>query len=435
MGNRRKGVALLLALLLASCHLTGCSVTEFLSEVPGTMQVKPYESEEQTAEVNSGREAEREKEADSGTVSTDFSSVSHDNAEVQSESISFLSEDAFCFAYESLSTEEKLWYQDMEQALGSMTEKVRLSEEGLTAGLNESCIDKIFQCVLIDHPEIFYVDGYTYTKYSRGEKTVAIDFSGNYQLTPREAALRKTEIEQAAEKLLANLPLPASDYDKVKYVFETLIRNTEYDLNAPDNQNIYSVFVGGASVCQGYAKATQYLLNRLGVNCTLVQGKVENGEGHAWNLVRVDGSFYYVDTTWGDASYQREDGQDAQMQFLPEINYDYLCVTTGQLLRTHTLENIVPLPECVDTAANYYVRQGALFERYDREQMKRLFEESAAGGSRDVTIKCADMECYNQIKKALIEEQEIFDYLPDGEASVSYAHNEKQLSLTFWVTN
>lgn len=414
MGNRRKGAALLLALLLASCHLTGCSVTEILSEVPGTMQVKPYGSEEQTAEQNSEREAERERE---------------------SESVSFLSEDAFYFAYESLSPTEKLWYQDMEQALGSMTEKVRLSGEGLTAGLNESCIDKIFQCVLMDHPEIFYVDGYTYTKYSRGEKTVAIDFSGNYQLTPREAAFRKTEIEQAAEKLLANLPLPASDYDKVKYVFETLIRNTEYDLNAPDNQNIYSVFVGGASVCQGYAKATQYLLNRLGVDCTLVQGEVENGEGHAWNLVRVDGSFYYVDTTWGDASYQREDGQDAQMQFLPEINYDYLCVTTGQLLRTHTLENIVPLPECVDTAANYYVRQGALFERYDREQMKRLFEESAAGGSRDVTIKCADMECYNQIKKALIEEQEIFDYLPNGEASVSYAHNEKQLSLTFWVTN
>ena len=414
MGIRRKGAALLMALLLAACHLTGCSATEFLSEVPGTMQVKPYGSEEQTAEQNSEKEAEREKEA---------------------ESISFLSEDAFCFSYESLSAEEKLWYQDIEQALGSMTEKVRLSEEGLTAGLNEGCIDKIFQCVLIDHPEIFYVDGYTYTKYSRGEKTVAIDFSGNYQLTPSEAAFRKTKIEQEAEKLLAGLPLPSSDYDKVKYVFETIIRNTEYDLNAPDNQNIYSVFVGGASVCQGYAKATQYLLNRLGVDCTLVQGKVENGEGHAWNLVRVDGSFYYVDTTWGDASYQREDGQDAQMQFLPEINYDYLCVTTGQLLRTHTLENVVPLPECVDTAANYYVRQGALFDSYDREQMKRLFEESVAGGSRDVTIKCADMECYNQMKKVLIEEQEIFDYLPEGEASVSYAHNEKQLSLTFWVTN
>ena len=191
--------------------------------------------------------------------------------------------------------------------------------------------------------------------------------------------------------------------------------------------------MGGSSVCQGYAKATQYLLNHLGVPCTLVQGRVDTGEAHAWNLVQVDGSFYYVDTTWGDASYQMEDGSAEST--LPEINYDYLCVTTEDLLRTHSIDSVVPMPECTDRAANYYVREGAYFTTYDEVQMQEIFDRAWESGRTDVTVKCADEGCYQTVCDALIGEQEIFRYLPENHSTISYAQNEKQLSLTFWVTN
>lgn len=420
MCKRGKSRVVLLAFLLSTVCLTSCSSEKLLSEIPQTMQIV----QEESVKISMA-------EAESIQKSENVEAVSE--AETETEEKVSLLEDGSDYAYNSLSPEEQIWYLDIEAALGSMAEKVRLSDAGLEVGLDEHHIDKIFQCVLNDHPEIFYVDGYTYTKYSRGDKTVGIVFDGKYQNTMEEAILRKEEITQAAQVILSGIDMQASEYDKVKYVFETLIRNTEYDLNAADNQNIYSVFVGGASVCQGYAKATQYLLNHLGVECTMVQGTVDNGEGHAWNLVQVDDSFYYVDTTWGDASYRLEDGMD--MQQMPEINYDYLCVTTEQLLRTHTLESIVPMPECIDVVANYYVRQGALFTEYNREQMQQLFDRTAESGKTDVTVKCADGACYQEIKSALIEGQEIFDYLPEGELTVSYAHNDKQLSLTFWVTN
>lgn len=383
--------------MLVLCSLCGCADTEILQERLQTTALK-------TDLIQETEEANEENEQ--GT----------------------------CFAYHCLGEAEQIWYQNIADSLGEMQQEIRLDKSGFGQGLDETDIDRIFQCVLMDHPELFYVEGYTYTKYNRGERLVAIEFSGTFSMNREQVLARRTEIDRKTQELLAGAAGLTDDYDKVKYVYETVIRNTEYDLNAPDNQNIYSVFVNGRSVCQGYAKAVQYLLERMGVECTLVQGTVDTGEGHAWNLVKVNGSYYYVDATWGDASYL-PDEEDTLSSYVPEINYDYLCVSTEQLLRTHILESYVPMPVCVDEKDNYYVREGALFSSYDREKMKLLFEKLGKEGRTDVTLKCTDAVCFQQIMTALVEEQEIFDYLTEDNDSITYTQNEKQLSMTFWVTN
>lgn len=415
-----KRVCLLIArMAFLAAVLTGCEGMEILDEIPrdfifSQILSGKVEEGEEIREETSGEEEEPEPE------------------------VCFLMEEAFPFACNTLNEAEQLWYHDMERILGSFQVKVELNEAGIEAGLDETNIDKIFQCVLNDHPELFFVEGYSYTKYMRGERLISIEFSGSYSTDLEAAMTRREEILAAAEEILAGVAPGASDYEKVKYVYETLIRDTDYDLNAPDNQNIYSVFARRLSVCQGYAKATQYLLNRMGMECTLVLGTVETGEGHAWNLVKVDGEYYYVDTTWGDVSYRMEDmpdsGENGSLS-MPEINYDYLNVTTEELLRTHTIGGEVPMPLCTATEANFYVREGAFFTSYDREQMGALFQRAVEEGRSDVTIKCSDAICYETVVNELIEEQEIFQYLEDGESTIAYAQNEKQLSLTFWVTN
>ena len=406
--GRFKKIYIVLFMLL---FLTGCSSEEILSEVPQTIVLPVEEIDSLPGQV-----------AEETTAESD-----------NTESCSLLEEGGSRFAYESLDAQEQIWYGEIEQALGEMTDTVKLSTEPIGQGLDEQDIDRIFQCVLIDHPEIFYTTGYTYTKYSRGDRTVGIDFAGTYSLPREEAVNKAEEIRGRASEWLSDIPSDASEYDKVKAVYEKIIFSTDYDLNASDNQNIASVFLGNSSVCQGYAKATQYLLNHLGVMCTLVQGTVDTGEAHAWNLVRVDGDYYYVDTTWGDASYRMEDGSGQEA--LPEINYDYLCVTTQDLLRTHRIESVVNMPECTATQANYYVREGVYFTSYDAEQMQSIFDRAWESGRTEITLKCADEECYREICRVLIDEQEIFSYMPENSSTIAYAQNGKQLSLTFWVTN
>ncbi|HIW82068.1 MAG TPA: hypothetical protein H9742_11245 [Candidatus Acetatifactor stercoripullorum] len=417
-----------LLLFLLVLLWTGCAESELFGE-GGAGETASLEA----ALENPQTAVPKQEEADAQP-----SGETQASGESGEETVSFLWEGASFvshFAFDSLTDAQKQWYRDIEKSLGAMEETVRLSQEGIEAGLDETCIDQIFQCVLIDHPELFYVEGYTYTKYERGGSLLAIDFSGTYSMDIQSALTRKEAIEAGAAVYLSGIAAESSEYEKVKYVYETLIRNTDYDLNSVDNQNIYSVFVNHLSVCQGYAKAAQYLLNRLGVECTLVMGTVDTGEGHAWNLVKVDGSYYYVDATWGDASYRLESPEGVEDAYMPDINYDYLCVTTRELLRTHTLGGVVPMPECTAVEANYYVREGALFTSYDREQMKALFDRAASQGKSDVTVKCSDSACFQEILSALIEGQEIFDYLSSESGTIAYAHNEKQLSLTFWVTN
>ncbi|MCM1192487.1 MAG: hypothetical protein NC123_14025 [Butyrivibrio sp.] len=472
-------------LLLSLLMLGGCGNSSLLKEIPRDFSVtgpgiagkRETTGEEQGREggaASSGAgEAGQEKDAEEAKGKTEEETVQEDPESAETQD-GFLYEGAFEYAARQLSGEELTWYRDMKETLGNFGENVRLDNAALAAGCDEEDIDRIFQCVLNDHPELFYVEGYSYTRYTRGDRITSIVFSGTYCIDRETAESRREEIEAAAAEILAGVEEDADQYTKVKYVYDTIIRQTDYDPSSPDNQNIYSVFVNHRSVCQGYAKATQYLLNRLGVECTLVLGTVETGqgrdnsalqddpagweesgsqgdfvlqensapqagagsrEGHAWNLVRIDGEYYYVDTTWGDASYSRQDGEPAEDINMPEINYDYLNVTTEELLKSHTLGENIVMPQCVATDANYYLKEGALFTSYDREQLQQLFDRARAEDRDDITIKCADRECYNQVLTELVDNHEIFRYLEAADAAVAYARNDSQMSLTFWVTN
>lgn len=295
-------------------------------------------------------------------------------------------------------------------------------------------IDTVFQCVMMDHPEIFYIDGYSFVKYSRGENVEKIVFKGNYIYNQQEKEEKEKQIKEIAGEILANISQDATDYEKVKYVYETIIHNTEYDMNAADNQNICSVFLNHSSVCQGYAKAVQYLLKQLKVPATLVIGTVETGEGHAWNLVKVENEYYYVDATWGDASYQLQNNEDSQtIKNTQAISYDYLCVTTEELSRTHTLTEIVPLPVCNCLDANYYVKEGAYFEEADYEQLADLMERYQDEGRESVTFRCTNDMVYQQMWNELLTEQKIFKYMKGENNSIMYTDSPKQRSITFWL--
>lgn len=398
-------------LLAATLLLNGCSYEEFAREVRDYLQLN---NEEQVLL----------RDEDSGAVSA---RELEDVEQAPAEAVDGLKEEQTqAFHYNRLSEPEQKLYGEILYILQEHLEDIQIS----TTDSGE--VEKVFQCVLNDHPEIFYVEGYTLTRYALGEELKMMTLSGTYSMTPETIEAKKQLIDSYVNQCFASLPTgEGSQYAIARYVYEYLIENTEYDAGAPDNQNICSVFITHRSVCQGYAKATQYLLQKAGIEATLIMGTVQNGEGHAWNLVKLDGENYFMDTTWGDASYQMTEGSVQNAGSLPPINYDYLCVTTGQLSKTHTIEEVVPVPVCTAMTDNYYVREGLYFTELSKDRIADVFARAYERQSSYVTLKCSSREVYEEIRRFLIEEQGIFEFLNPDTGTVSYAENVEQLDLSF----
>ncbi|MCI8515222.1 MAG: hypothetical protein HFI93_11465 [Lachnospiraceae bacterium] len=340
------------------------------------------------------------------------------------------------YYYHLLNEEEKQAYRQMYQAVSLMEEE----EVNLTIS-DPSRIAEIYQYVLYDHPELFWLDHYSLYTYRMADRVLGYSFEAVYGLSREEKDLRQEEVLDRTLAILSGAPLDGDDYNKIKYIYEYVILSTEYDLEAEDNQNICSVLLNGRSVCQGYALTVQYLLERMGISCVTVTGKA-NGELHAWNLVWADGEPYYLDATWGDPQYARSEDELVELG-ADYISYEYLLVTSEEIARTHSPDVGVPLPVCTATADNYYVREGYYFEEWNPERFEALIFRCLEDGTGKFSVRCAGPELYQEIRTRLLQEQEIYDYLWRVKAAtgsafdanrILYGLNEEQKTIQFQLS-
>ena len=119
------------------------------------------------------------------------------------------------------------------------------------------------------------------------------------------------------------------------------------------------------------------------------------------------------------------------VKVLAGINYDFLNITTDELEHTHTIDNAVPVPQCVEIADNYYVRENLYFDFINTNALSWVFKNAFESEADHVTVKCANDSVFQEMKFYLLEEQHIFEYLPEGTETMSYGENPDMHTLTF----
>ena len=267
---------------------------------------------------------------------------------------------------------------------------------------NTDDIKPALAAVMTDCPQFFWIDG---TASMSGFRSLGIwRITLHFNIDVSQIDSVRSRIEAKAEEYLSSIPDGANEYDKVKLAYEYIINLTDYSLSSTQNQNIQSVFLNGSSVCAGYARAFQYLLQKAGIWCAYVEGKTsDSGEGHAWDLVRIGDVYTYVDPSWGDPTYG-EDQTDAKRL---DIIYDYLCLTTDEMTRAgHEPDDTYTLPDCTDRSYDYYKLNGCYQEGYHEDSVSKALWNAVDNAEDVVYFKFSDFESYSEAQQALFPSED-----------------------------
>lgn len=163
----------------------------------------------------------------------------------------------------------------------------------------------VYEAVYNDHPELFWLDTAYSCKYLSDGQCVEVTLSFYDDQDTQK-------LEQIVQEILAGAPGEGTE-EQEKYIHDVLVERVTYDKDADMGQSAYSALVNGRSVCAGYARAFQYLLQQLKIPCYYCTGY--SGASHAWNLVKLGEQYRNVDVTWDDTEpattdyYNRTDAE------------------------------------------------------------------------------------------------------------------------------
>ena len=207
-----------------------------------------------------------------------------------------------------------------------------------------------YRAICFDHPELFWL-------YSRQEAEMcygseAVSQNGFYFVyimmdEPfKNFETQMTAFNGAADLFLRDIDTGISEYETVKQIHDKLLRMVTYDYPVADHtvlsmkgqdlaHTAYGALVKDSSgkanlaVCDGYSLAFEYLLQQCGIESVFIGGMAgpdeEEAGMHAWNMVKIDGIWYEVDSTWDDSWGDLELDLEKEIQMLTEDDvYQYL---------------------------------------------------------------------------------------------------------------
>lgn len=113
-------------------------------------------------------------------------------------------------------------------------------------------------------------------------------------------AAQEDALQKRVGEVLARMNLTGrSDYEKVRAIYNYICENVTYDYVHLGNTKYlaqytaYAALFDHTAVCSGVAELFYVMATAAGV-----EAHIKTSNDHAWNFVKLDGKYYYLDATW-----------------------------------------------------------------------------------------------------------------------------------------
>ncbi len=219
----------------------------------------------------------------------------------------------------------------------------------------------------------------------------------NYRFEKEECDKKRQQMLDKANEIVSSANKIEDEFERELFIHDYIASSCEYEIS-DNSSSAYGCLIEGKAVCSGYSRALMLLLEYSGIESTLISGIGESeqygSENHMWNIVWIDGKPYNVDMTWDDPKSDLGD----------IVSHLYFNVSTEDILLDH--RDLSLETDCVDNEANYFVREGLLFDKYNSDTVKTIqksLTENVNGGLNYIEIIFSSDSAYNSAVSSIID--------------------------------
>lgn len=289
------------------------------------------------------------------------------------------------YFYSKLNEKDQETYRRIYYTFVNFSKSIPLEEN------DSDKVSDIFQNVIDDHPEIFYIN--PEFQYTDTHKFI---FIPKFNFSKEQVENTNRAIQQKTNEIIQKANQQKDDIQKAKILYDYIIKSVEYKEQTDVDQRIPSALLDQKSVCAGYARAYQYLLHQINIPCAYITGdsKVETEskpgyDGHAWNMVKINGDYYYCDTTWGDTV-------DDDME---HACYAYFLMDSDDMLKCYQPDGAYE--KTLELGNPYFHSIDGYMNKYDENVLSRAIQRGLKDKTRIAEIKCENQAVYERVKRNL----------------------------------